>query len=90
MRPLRLVPWFLVGFLLLAGLNTAGGIPSAAHGPLSTLAVFLITVALAGIGLSTDLAGLRRAGVRPILLGGVLWVVVTATSIGLPYVFGSA
>ncbi|WP_073951348.1 YeiH family protein [Streptomyces kebangsaanensis] len=81
----RLVPWFLVGFLVLAAANTAGLVPSAAHGPLSTLAVFLITVALSAIGLSTEPARLRRTGPAPLLLGGCLWLVVTATSLATQF-----
>ncbi|MEW1653797.1 putative sulfate exporter family transporter [Streptomyces sp. NPDC093707] len=81
----RLVPWFLVGFLVLAAVNTAGLVPSAAHGPLSMLAVFLITVALSAIGLSTDPAKLRRAGAAPLLLGGCLWLVVSVTSLAVQF-----
>ncbi|WP_237331675.1 YeiH family protein [Streptomyces mexicanus] len=77
----RLIPWFLVGFLVLAAANTAGLVPSAAHGPLGTLSVFLITVALSAIGLSTDPARLRRTGPAPLLLGGCLWIVVSLTSL---------
>ncbi|MFE1438667.1 YeiH family protein [Streptomyces sp. NPDC058739] len=77
----RLVPRFLVGFLALAAVNSAGLVPSAAHAPLGTLAGFLITVALAAIGLSTDPARLRRTGPAPLLLGGCLWLVVSATSL---------
>ncbi|MFF0200593.1 YeiH family protein [Streptomyces sp. NPDC005017] len=77
----RLVPWFLVGFLALAAVNSAGLVPSAAHAPLGTLAGFLITVALAAIGLSTDPARLRRTGPAPLLLGGCLWLVVSVTSL---------
>ncbi|MGF1427225.1 YeiH family protein [Kitasatospora sp. LaBMicrA B282] len=83
----RLVPWFLVGFLLLAATNTAGLIPAGSHHALSKLSIFLITTALTAIGLSTDLAGLRRAGPRPLLLGGCLWVVVSVTSLALQAVF---
>jgi uncharacterized integral membrane protein (TIGR00698 family) len=83
-----LVPWFLVGFLLLATANTFGAIPAGAHGGLETASVFLITVALSGIGLSTDLAGLRRAGPRPLALGGCLWAIVTGTSLGLQALTG--
>ncbi|MFI1533158.1 YeiH family protein [Streptomyces anandii] len=82
---LKLVPWFLVGFLLTAAANTAGLIPDRAHSGLSTLSVFLITVALSAIGLSTDTARLRRAGHRPLLLGGCLWVVVSVTGLCLQY-----
>ncbi|MFB7634617.1 YeiH family protein [Streptomyces sp. NPDC056149] len=81
----RLVPWFLAGFLVLAAVNTAGLIPSTAHGPLSTLAVFLITVALSAIGLSTQPSKLRRAGAAPLLLGGCLWLVVSVTSLATQY-----
>ncbi|MFD7406482.1 YeiH family protein [Streptomyces sp. NPDC059866] len=81
----RLVPRFLVGFLVLAAANSAGLIPSGAHGPLSTLAVFLITVALSAIGLSTEPARLRRTGPAPLLLGGCLWLVVSATSLALQF-----
>ncbi|WP_189079965.1 YeiH family protein [Mangrovihabitans endophyticus] len=78
-----LVPWFLVGFVLVAALNSAGLIPAAAHPPAHRAALVCIAVALAAIGLSTDVAGLRRAGPRPLLLGVMLWVAVSATSLGL-------
>ncbi|MEF9915569.1 YeiH family protein [Streptomyces sp. P5-A9] len=81
----KLVPWFLIGFLLTATVNTAGLIPTAARQSLGVLSVFLITVALSAIGLSTDLRGLRRAGPRPLLLGACLWIVVTVTALGLQF-----
>ncbi|WP_234432580.1 YeiH family protein [Streptomyces sp. MUSC 125] len=81
----RLVPWFLLGFLILAAANTAGLVPSDSHGPLSVLAVFLITVALSAIGLSTEPSRLRRTGPAPLLLGGCLWLVVSATSLAVQF-----
>ncbi|ACQ78786.1 conserved hypothetical protein [Beutenbergia cavernae DSM 12333] len=80
---LRAVPWFLLGFLALAGANSAGLVPTSASAALTTAAGFLVTVALAAIGLSTDLAGLRRAGARPLLLGGALSLIVTGTSLAM-------
>lgn len=82
-RVLGFVPWFLVGFLLVAVLNSVIAIPPALHDALVTASVFLIAVALAGIGLSTDAAAIRRAGWRPLALGGILWVLVAATSLGV-------
>jgi uncharacterized membrane protein YadS len=87
-RITRLVPWFLLGFLALAAAHTAGLLPAAAHGPLGTLAGFLITLALSAIGLSTDPARLRRTGPAPLLLGGCLWLVVTATGLAVQYLTG--
>jgi uncharacterized integral membrane protein (TIGR00698 family) len=82
-RITRLVPWFLAGFLVAAAAASAGLIPHQARGGLDQLSVFLITVALSAIGLSTDLRGLRRAGARPLLLGACLWLLVSVTSLGL-------
>ena len=79
--PHKLVPWFLVGFLAAAAVNSAGLVPSASHPALAHVSLFLITTALAAIGLSTDVGGLRRAGIRPVLLGLLLWITVALTSL---------
>ena len=80
-RVLGLIPWFLIGFLAVVLLNSVGAIPDAPREVLVQASVFLIATALAAIGLSTDLAALRRAGWRPLLLGAILWILVTATSV---------
>jgi uncharacterized membrane protein YadS len=86
---LRLVPWFLIGFVLVAAVNSTGVVPGPAHPAIAAVAAFLITVALSAIGLSTDLAGFRRAGFRPLVLGGSLWIVVSLSSLGLQALTGS-
>jgi uncharacterized membrane protein YadS len=88
-RVLKLVPWFLIGFVLVAALNSAGVIPAAAHGPLQHVSVFLVAVALSAIGLSTDVAALRTAGPKPLLLGALLWITVAAASLALQAVTGT-
>src|SRR5699024_10339994 len=75
----KLIPWFLFGFILLAALHPV--LPDAATDAGARLAVFFITVALSGIGLSTDLSGIARTGARPLLLGALLWIVVSCTSL---------
>lgn len=84
----RIVPVFLVGFVAAAALGTLGVIPSAWHPALTALGAFLITTALAGIGLSLRLSALRRAGARPLLLGGLLWLAVAVGSLGLQALTG--
>ncbi|GIM93915.1 YeiH family protein [Paractinoplanes toevensis] len=74
---------FLGAFVLMAGLHTIGFVPAIVLPALHWLAVGCVAVALAAVGLSTDVAALRRAGPRPLLLGFVLWVSVAATSLGL-------
>jgi uncharacterized membrane protein YadS len=88
-RLLRLVPWFLIGFVLVAAVNSIGGIPAAAHSPLQHASVFLVAVALSAIGLSTNVAALRKAGHRPLLLGALLWITVAAASLGLQALTGT-
>jgi uncharacterized membrane protein YadS len=77
-----IVPGFLVLFAVMAGLRGAGVIPAAWAATVSETATLLITVALSAVGLSVDLAGLRRAGLRPLALGAVLWVSVSLLSLG--------
>lgn len=87
-RVVRLVPVFLIGFVVMAVARSAGVIPAPVVPELAKAAVFLISVAMAGIGLSTDLPALRRTGPRPLLLGGILWVVVSLTSLGIQHLVG--
>lgn len=84
----KLVPWFLIGFIIIASINSLGLIPVDVHPALSSVSVFLITVALSAIGLSTDLKGFRTAGPKPLIMGGILWIVVSATSLGLQFLTG--
>ena len=88
-RVAKLVPWFLIGFVLVAAVNSAGVIPAAAHAPLERTSVFLVSVALSAIGLSTNVAALRKAGARPLLLGALLWVTVATASLGLQALTGT-
>jgi uncharacterized integral membrane protein (TIGR00698 family) len=80
-RIAKLVPWFLIGFVVVALINSTGLIPDAPRQVLVHASVFLIAMALAGIGLSTDIPALRRAGWRPLALGGMLWMLVTLTAL---------
>jgi uncharacterized integral membrane protein (TIGR00698 family) len=79
----RVVPGFLVLFLVAAGAQSLGLVPAAWHETLSVAATFLLTTALAGIGLTLRFADMRAAGLRPLLLGGALWIAVAVTSLAL-------
>src|SRR5438552_4103512 len=79
----RIVPWFLLVFVVAAALRTAGLIPRSADHSVRLLAEALITVALAAIGLSTRLGELRRTGPRPLLLGAFVWVAVAVASLAV-------
>jgi len=85
----KIVPAFLLGFLAATTLNSLGVIPAGWHPALAALGTFLITTALAGIGLTLRLADMRRAGPRPLLMGAILWIAVAASSLGLQSLTGT-
>lgn len=60
----KLVPWFIVGFLLLSALRSLGLIPDVAVKPIRQVAGFLTIVAMAALGLGVDVRVLARVGVR--------------------------
>jgi len=88
-RAAKLVPWFLIGFVLVAAVNSGGIIPAGAHSPLEHASVFLVSVALSAIGLSVNVAALREAGARPLVLGALLWITVASASLGLQALTGA-
>lgn len=85
----RVLPVFIVVFVAAVAANTAGLVPPGLHHPLSDLATWMITAALGAIGLSTDVAHIRRAGLRPLALGAVLWLTVGLASLGLQALTGT-
>ena len=60
----RLVPWFILGFLALAGLRTGGLIPAPALGPIAWIADLLTIVSMAALGLGVDVRTVARSGPR--------------------------
>jgi uncharacterized integral membrane protein (TIGR00698 family) len=85
----RAVPWFVIGFVIVAGLRSAGLLDASLPGGgtladlCSTLATLLILVALAGVGLATDLRSLAAVGARPFLLGASMWLVIGVAGLAL-------
>jgi len=80
-RVTHMVPWFLVAFVSASALVSVVPPSAALRDAFNAVALFLIAVALVAIGLTTDLAGVRATGPRPLLLGAVLWVVVSVSSL---------
>lgn len=62
-RP-ALVPWFIVGFIVLALLRFAGLIPEPLAASAKEASRLLTIVAMAGLGLGVDFAVLRKVGPR--------------------------
>ena len=63
------MPWFVLGFVALAILNSLVTIPPEVKAPLATVTTFLLSMALAAMGLETDVRKLKAKGLRPLILG---------------------
>lgn len=74
-------PWFILGFLAMSALNTSGILGVHVISVLKDAGKFLIVMALSAIGLKTDLRKMLATGPRPMVLGLIVWVTVTLTSI---------
>lgn len=85
---MAVVPWFILWFLAAAALDTAGAIPPAWHEPIQRVALFTIVVALAGVGLSSDLERIKAAGLRPLALGAILWIAIAMGSLAIAHSTG--
>jgi uncharacterized integral membrane protein (TIGR00698 family) len=83
------LPVFLLFFLAAVSANSIGLVPAHLHARLSELATWMITAALAAIGLSSRLGQIRQAGFRPICLGAILWATVGLTSLALQVATGT-
>ena len=77
----KIIPWFIGGFLVLAILNSVGFIPAVLSGWMKTASKFLMVSALAAIGLSTSITDFKKAGLRPMFYGITIDTLVTLTAL---------
>lgn len=67
----HVLPWFILGFAIMAALRAAGVFSSAAVSALASTSSLFTTMAMAGLGLTVDVRSLRQAGGRVILAAAV-------------------
>ena len=80
---LTVVPWFVLGFVMLMGVNSLVSLPDRLHDATVALTALMLTAALAAMGLETDLRRLRQKGLRPLVLGGSAWIFIATLGLGL-------
>jgi uncharacterized membrane protein YadS len=77
------IPWFILGFAALVALNSVIAIPAELREWSGHLARFLLTVALAALGLDMAWRKVTARGFRPLLLGAIAAVFITGLCYGL-------
>jgi uncharacterized integral membrane protein (TIGR00698 family) len=68
------IPWFAFGFVGMVLFNSLALLPQGARIALVDVDTFILAMAMAALGLTTHVSAIRNAGIKPLLLGGVLFV----------------
>lgn len=82
------VPWFIAGFLVLAGARSMGLIPAEVAGPVRELSRWMTVLAMAALGLDVDVRVLGRVGPRVIAAVTASLVVLVSLSAALIHLLG--
>jgi uncharacterized integral membrane protein (TIGR00698 family) len=82
------MPWFVLGFVALVGINSVISIPAQAKVWIVLVTTFLLSGALAAMGLETDIRKLTAKGFRPALLGALAFLFIASFSLGLIKLIG--
>ncbi len=85
---LKIIPWFIGGFLALAVLNSVGCIPVEVSAVIKSASKFLMVTALAAIGLGTSITDFKKAGFAPMLYGITIDTLVTLTALVVIWCMG--
>lgn len=83
-----LFPWFILGFLALAVINSSGLIPVAVSAGAKTVSKFLMVAALAAIGLNTSFKQMSKSGPSPMFHGFIISALVVIVAIAVEYCMG--
>jgi uncharacterized integral membrane protein (TIGR00698 family) len=76
-------PWFVLGFIAMVVINSIFDIPKGARGEIANVTTFLLAMALAAMGLETDIRKVCARGLRPLLLGAAASVFISGFSLGM-------
>ena len=87
----KVFPFFVLFFILASVITTAAtsfGVPSSVFQPFKELSKFFIIMAMAAIGLNTDIVKLIRTGGKPILMGLCCWIAIAVVSLEMQDLLG--
>lgn len=87
----KIFPFFILYFILASVITTIAvscNVPVSFFTPFKELSKFLIILAMAAIGLNTDIVKLVKTGGKPIIMGLCCWVGITVVSLILQSALG--
>lgn len=81
-------PFFILYFVGASIITTVAiqmGISATVFAPIKTMSKFFIVLAMAAIGLNTNIVKLIKTGGTPLFLGACCWIAITVVSLGMQY-----
>lgn len=85
--PFKLVPWFIIGFLVLATLRSLHLVPDLVVAPVTKMAAILTVLSMAALGLGVDVRVLSTTGGRVTAAVTLSLLLLLGMSIGLVHLF---
>jgi uncharacterized integral membrane protein (TIGR00698 family) len=70
------MPWFVLGFIAMVILNSVVTIPAAPKATIVLGTSFLLSMALAAMGMETDFRKLKAEGLKPLALAAAAWIFI--------------
>lgn len=67
------VPWFAIYFVLVIGFNSLQLLPASLVNLINQFDLFLLTMAMAAIGMETNLSKIKKVGLKPLYLALILF-----------------
>lgn len=87
----QIFPFFILYFIAASVITTicvSAGVSASVFDPIKELSKFFIVLAMAAIGLNTNIVKLVKTGGKPIIMGFCCWVGITAVSLLMQHVMG--
>lgn len=87
----KIFPFFILYFIAASIITTiclSLGVDASVFNPVKTLSKFFIVLAMAAIGINTDIIKLVKTGGKPLIMGFCCWIGITAVSLGMQHLLG--
>ena len=84
----KIFPLFILFFVLASVITTVFNLPGTITAPLKELSKFFIVMAMAAIGLNTNIVKLIKSGGKPIFLGFCCWIAITVVCLSMQALLG--
>ena len=84
----KIFPFFILFLILASVITTVFNLPGNITAPIKDLSKFFIVMAMAAIGLNTNIVKLVKSGAKPIFMGFCCWVAITVVCLSMQALLG--